>query len=35
MPTTEKTETGDRRRRKEAGAGAQQAPAAAKPEILL
>ena len=28
-------ETGDRRCRKEAGAGAQQAPAAAKPEILL
>ena len=30
-----KTETGDRRRRKEAGAGAQQTPAAGKPKILL
>ena len=30
-----KTETGDRRRRKEVGAGAQQAPAAGKPKILL
>ena len=28
-------ETGDRRRRKEAGAGAQQAPAAGKPKILV
>ncbi len=30
-----KTETGDRRRKKEAGAGAQQAPAAGKSKILL